>query len=93
MLEKQEEKLQRMFTKKFLSIMSAQIANRSPRGGKKSSLERTISLWDELCRELGVERTKVADKDKITLTDPSPGGTYLQMDPERAILILTIGLP
>ncbi len=83
------QKLQNVVTNRFLTNIREHMG--TSRSGKK--LDRAILRWHEICRELGMERTHEPDPEKITVTDPSPGGTYLQMTRDHALLILTLGLP
>jgi hypothetical protein len=84
-----KDKLQDAVNIRFLRTVRETLG---PKIGNKK-LDKALREWDSLCAALGIERTHEPRRDKVVVTDPSPGGTYLQMDQDRATLILTIGLP
>ena len=82
-------KLQNIVTQRFLTNIREHMG--TSKSGKK--LDRALLRWREICGEIGMERATEQDPEKITVTDPSPGGTHLQMTRDHALLILTLGLP
>lgn len=73
-------------------------------GGLTIGFDKTHKRWMSYCEGFGIKASHLSYRDLddhmghafeefVVVSDPSPGGTWLEMNRETALKILAIGLP